>query len=69
MESLGVSITPKGSATLVNDFYGDKQLITVTTKAENYFYILIDHANEDRKISVHFMNQVDNADLLVLLDE
>lgn len=37
MEPEGVSITPKGNATLVDDFYGDKQLITVTTKAGNYF--------------------------------
>ncbi len=53
---------PKGNATLVDDFYGDKQLITVTTKAGNYFYILIDRANEDKETSVHFLNQVDDAD-------
>ena len=29
MEPEGVPITPKGNATLVDDFYGDKQLITV----------------------------------------
>ena len=69
MEPEGVSITPKGNATLVDDFYGDKQLITVTTKAGNYFYILIDRANEDKETSVHFLNQVDDADLLALLDE
>ena len=69
MEPLGVPITPKGNATLVDDFYGDKQLITVTTKAGNYFYILIDRANEDKETSVHFLNQVDDADLLALLDE
>ena len=62
-------ITPKGNATLVDDFYGDKQLITVTTKAGNYYYILIDRANEDKETSVHFLNQVDDADLLALLDE
>ena len=66
MEPEGVPITPKGNATLVDDFYGDKQLITVTTKAGNYFYILIDRANEDKEISVHFLNQVDDADLLAL---
>ena len=54
MEPEGVPITPKGNATLVDDFYGDKQLITVTTKAGNYFYILIDRANEDKETSVHF---------------
>ena len=41
-------LTPEGNATLVDDYYGDKQLITVTTKAGNYFYILIDRANEDK---------------------
>ena len=66
MEPEGVPITPKGNATLVDDFYGDKQLITVTTKAGNYFYILIDRANEDKETSVHFLNQVDDADLLVI---
>ncbi|MCE0693481.1 CD1107 family mobile element protein, partial [Clostridioides difficile] len=35
-------LTPKGNATLVDDYGGNKQLITVTTKSGNYFYILID---------------------------
>ena len=52
MEPEGVPVTPEGNATLVDDFYGDKQLITVTTKAGNYFYILIDRANEDKETSV-----------------
>ena len=43
-------LTPDGNAALVDDFGGNKQLITVTTKAGNYFYILIDRANEDKKI-------------------
>ena len=37
MEPEGQPLTPEGNATLVDDFYGDKQLITVTTKAGNYF--------------------------------
>ena len=69
MDPEGVSITPKGNATLVDDFYGDKQLITVTTKAGNYFYILIDRANEDKETAVHFLNQVDDADLQALLED
>ena len=69
MEPEGVSITPKGNATLVDDFYGDKQLITVTTKAGNYFYILIDRANEDKETAVHFLNQVDDADLAALMED
>ncbi len=58
MEPEGVPVTPQGNATLVDDFFGDKQLITVTTKAGNYFYILIDRANEDKETAVHFLNQV-----------
>ena len=68
MEPEGVPVTPQGNATLVDDFFGDKQLITVTTKAGNYFYILIDRANEDKETAVHFLNQVDDADLQALLE-
>ena len=33
------ALTPEGNVALVDDFGGNKQLITVTTKAGNYFYI------------------------------
>ena len=69
MEPEGQLLTPEGNATLVDDYYGDKQLITVTTKAGNYFYILIDRANEDKETAVHFLNQVDEADLMALLED
>lgn len=69
MEPEGQPLTPEGNATLVDDYYGDKQLITVTTKAGNYFYILIDRANEDKEIAVHFLNQVNEADLMALLED
>ena len=69
MEPEGQPLTPEGNAALVDDFYGDKQLITVTTKAGNYFYILIDRANEDAETAVHFLNQVDEADLLALMED
>ena len=69
MEPEGQPLTPEGNATLVDDFYGDKQLITVTTKAGNYFYILIDRANEDAETAVHFLNQVDEADFLALMED
>ena len=69
MEPEGQPLTPEGNATLVDGYYGDKQLITVTTKAGNYFYILIDRANEDKEIAVHFLNQVNEADLMALLED
>ena len=61
-------LTPEGNATLVDDFGGNKQLITVTTKAGNYFYILIDRDDEGEN-TVHFLNQVDDADLFALLED
>ena len=63
------ALTPDGNAALVDDFGGNKQLITVTTKAGNYFYILIDRANEDKETAVHFLNQVDEADLKALIED
>ena len=63
------ALTPEGNAALVDDFGGNKQLITVTTKAGNYFYILIDRANKDKETAVHFLNQVDDADLQALLED
>ena len=61
-------LTPDGNATLVDDFGGNKQLITVTTKNGNYFYILIDRAAEGEN-SVHFLNQVDESDLMAIIGE
>ena len=61
-------LTPEGNATLVDDFGGNKQLITVTTKAGNYFYILIDRDDEGEN-TVHFLNHVDDADLNALLED
>ena len=61
-------LTPDGNATLVDDFGGNKQLITVTTKSGNYFYILIDRDDEGEN-TVHFLNQVDEADLMALMED
>ena len=61
-------LTPDGNATLVDDFGGNKQLITVTTNNGNYFYILIDRDDEGEN-TVHFLNQVDEADLMALIED
>lgn len=62
-------LTPEGNATLVDDIWGEnKQLITVTTKNGNYFYILIDRAAEGEN-TVHFLNMVDEADLRALIED
>ena len=65
------TLTPEGNLTLVDDITGtsseDKQFITVVTKNGNYFYIIIDRASESE--NVYFLNKVDEADLMEILEE
>ena len=57
--------------TLVDDISGeaaeDKQFIVVQSRNGNYFYIVIDNAAEGEN-KVHFLNQVDEADLLSIIE-
>ena len=65
-------LTPDGNLTLVDD-YGSangqgKQFITVETKNGQYFYIIIDRDDHGME-TVHFLNKVEEEDLLALMDE
>lgn len=64
-------LTPSGNLTLVDDINSnndsDKQFITVISKNGNYFYLIIDRANDEE--NVYFLNMVDEYDLLQLIEE
>ena len=64
-------LTPDGNLSLIDDIEGeaaeDKQFIIVQSKNGNYFYIIVDRAAEGEN-TVHFLNQVDEADLMALMD-
>ena len=72
-ESSG-ALTPEGNLTLVDDYhtnYSDgsgQQFITLVSKSGNTFYLVIDR-NAKGQQTVHFMNLVDEADLLSLMEE
>lgn len=72
-------LTPDGNMSLVDDIFQDesydegeqrvmqsKQFITVQTKSGNSFYIIIDRSKDGE--NVYFLNLVDEADLLALME-
>ena len=68
------ALTPEGNLTLVDDYhtnYSDgsgQQFITLVSKSGATFYLVIDRNCKDAQ-TVHFMNLVDEADLLALMEE
>ena len=66
------ALTPDGNLTLVDDIVqgsaeNGKQFLTVTTKNGNYFYLIIDRSGGTD--NVHFLNLVDESDLLALMED
>ena len=66
----GTALTPDGNLSLIDDIGSSarsgKQFITVETKNGNVFYLIIDRDDGE---TVHFLNQVDEADLLTLMGD
>ena len=76
----GKALTPDGNLSLIDDILQgesyfvsnekavkDKQFITVQTKSGNYFYIIIDRSGDTE--NVYFLNMVDEADLMALMED
>ena len=68
------ALTPEGNLTLVDDYHTDysdgsgQQFITLVSKSGNTFYLVIDR-NAKGQQTVHFMNLVDESDLLALMED
>ena len=64
-------LTPDGNLTLVDDIKveesSDKQFVTLQSKNGNYFYLVIDRSGD--KENVYFLNLVDEADLMALIED
>ena len=72
----GNAFTNEGNMTLVDNLFAEntnKQFITVESKNGQLFYIVIDYdavQNEETdSYAVHFLNLVDEVDLMALLEE
>ena len=75
----GNALTPDGNMSLIDDILqknpyvsdegelAEKQFITVQSKNGNYFYLVIDRAGDTE--NVYFLNLVDEADLLALMED
>ena len=68
------ALTPEGNLTLVDDYHTNysngsgQQFITLVSKSGATFYLVIDR-NAKGQQTVHFMNLVDESDLLSLMEE
>lgn len=68
-------LTPGGNLTVIDDVHQtndkdeieDKQFVTVQSKNGNTFYIIIDRSGDQE--NVYFLNAVDEADLMALMED
>ncbi|MCR0176099.1 DUF4366 domain-containing protein [[Clostridium] innocuum] len=71
-DTTGPALTPEGNLTLVDDVghtsSKGKQFVTLVSKNGNYFYLIIDRDDKGNS-TVHFLNQVDEMDLMALMNE
>ena len=63
-------LTPEGNLTLVDDTSNtiERDFLTVTTRNGHYFYLIVDRAKNVEN-NVHFLNQVDESDLLSIIED
>ena len=71
-DGAGTALSPDGNLSLIDDIgsatTSGKQFITVESKNGNVFYLIIDRDDEGEE-TVHFLNQVDEADLMALTED
>ena len=71
-DGAGAALSPDGNLSLIDDIgsptASGKQFITVESKNGNVFYLIIDRDDEGEE-TVHFLNQVDEADLMALTED
>ena len=71
-DGTGAALSPDGNLSLIDDIgsptASGKQFITVESKNGNVFYLIIDRDDEGGE-TVHFLNQVDEADLMALTED
>ena len=64
-------LTPDGNMSLQDDIADEEaesiEFLTVTTRDNHTFYIVIEHMKNGD--NVHFLNQVDNSDLMAIMSE
>ena len=67
----GFGLTPTGNMALQDDISDEEaesiEFLTVTTRDNHTFYLVIEHTK--RGDNVHFLNQVDDADLMAVLSD